>query len=395
MPVNGSSGAQRPTPRSRSTSAPRLASARRTSASRSHTAARPTRSAGSPTSAPARRRAAHARTADTTRTASRPHNGPRTAPGASILQQVLEVASKGITALIGLLSALVALIGSGIGNLVQRYQNRAATNPRSHSHAAPQRLGNAPRRQQAGPYASRAPRGAQGRPAAAAAIPGIQDIISLPKLAGALAAVIMASAVFFVPAAGISPEIEIPMLDMPARNAAQLPASTPRSSWTQGEMPYLYQIDPAWSLKPYGGGTVRDNGCATTCMTMVYVYLTGSTAYNPGSMSAFSDAGGYCPTGATEWRFMTEGAASLGITGKQVSLSRSAITQALEEGKPVICSMAPGDFTVLGHFIVLSGIDENGMVTVHDPNSSARSARKWGIVEVLSQMKAAWAFNLS
>ena len=110
-------------------------------------------------------------------------------------------------------------------------------------------------------------------------------------------------------------------------------------------------------------------------------------------MSAFSDAGGYCPTGATEWSFMTEGAASLGITGEQVSLSRSAITQALEEGKPVICSMAPGDFTVLGHFIVLSAIDENGMVTVHDPNSSARSSRTWGIVELLHQMKAAWAFS--
>ncbi len=311
----------------------------------------------------------------------------------SISQQILEVLSRGITALIGLLSALVALMGTGIGTLVQRYQNRSATHPRSRGNVTASRLGSNPRRQQAGSYATRMGGSTQSRAAAAAAIPSIQGIIALPKLAGAFAVVIVAGALFFAPTAGIGPDTEVAMLDMPTRNTAQLPASTPRASWTQGEMPYLYQTDPAWSLKPYGGGTVRDNGCATTCMTMVYTYLTGSTAYNPGSMSAFSDAGGYCPTGATEWSFMTEGAASLGITGEQVSLSRSAITQALEEGKPVICSMAPGDFTVLGHFIVLSAIDENGMVTVHDPNSSARSSRTWGIVELLHQMKAAWAFS--
>lgn len=29
--------------------------------------------------------------------------------------------------------------------------------------------------------------------------------------------------------------------------------------------------------------------------------------------------------------------------------------------------MYPGDFTYTGHFIVLTGIDENGAITVNDP----------------------------
>lgn len=45
--------------------------------------------------------------------------------------------------------------------------------------------------------------------------------------------------------------------------------STPRSEWTQGTMPHLYQTDPAWANKSYAGGTVRANACGPTSLTMV------------------------------------------------------------------------------------------------------------------------------
>ena len=174
---------------------------------------------------------------------------------------------------------------------------------------------------------------------------------------------------------------------------SESPVSTARAAWAQGTMPHLYQRDIAWADAPYAGGTVAANACGPTCMTMVYIYLTGSTAYDPASMSAFADANNYAPTGATEWRFMTEGAAQLGIKGWMVNPTRAAITAELEAGHPVILSVRPGDFTTVGHFIVLAGIDERGMVTVHDPNSVMNSITKWGIATLCNQAAMAWAFS--
>lgn len=173
-----------------------------------------------------------------------------------------------------------------------------------------------------------------------------------------------------------------------------LAASTPRSEWQQGVMPHLYQTDPAWAELPYGGGTVRTNACGPTCMTMVYVYLTGRTDSDPGSMAAWADARNYAPTGATEWAFMTEGAAQLGIVGENFWPARSTITAQLQAGKPVIVTVGAGDFTTTGHYIVLKSIDERGMVEVFDPNSPMTSARRWGIQRLLQQITNAWAFSV-
>ncbi len=170
--------------------------------------------------------------------------------------------------------------------------------------------------------------------------------------------------------------------------------STPQSEWQQGVMPHLYQKDPAWAEKPYGGGTVAANACGPTCLNMVYVYLTGKTDFDPGTLAAWADERNYAPTGATEWAFMTEGAALLGLTGRNFWPARSTITDALEAGEPVIVSVGAGDFTTLGHFIVLKSIDECGMVEVFDPNSPLTSSKRWGIQELLLQITNAWAFSV-
>lgn len=181
-------------------------------------------------------------------------------------------------------------------------------------------------------------------------------------------------------------------VDVSALGMGALTASTPKSAWQQGTMPHLYQSDPLWAELPYGGGTVRANGCGPTSLAMVYVYLTGKTDLDPGAMAAFADAHNYAPTGATEWAFMAEGAQLIGLQSKAIPVTRSAITQALEAGRPVICTVEPGDFTNIGHYLVLKSIDERGMVEVFDPNSPANSARRWGIQRIIDQTANCWAF---
>lgn len=180
----------------------------------------------------------------------------------------------------------------------------------------------------------------------------------------------------------------------PVRPAATGPSSTPKSAWTQGAMPFLYQTDPTWANEPYGGGTIATYGCGPTCLTMVYVYLTGSTAYDPASMAAFSENNGYLDNGITAWRLMTSGAQQLGLSSEELPATETVVRDILQNGSPIICSMVPGDFTKEGHFIVLAGLSEDGRVLVRDPNSQERSAQTWELSRVLDQCAALWAFSL-
>ena len=192
--------------------------------------------------------------------------------------------------------------------------------------------------------------------------------------------------------AGLDPTAEDKLLKAPVAPGYSFAFSTPRSQWQAGTMPHIYQIDPAWSELPYAGGTIRQNACGPTCLTMVYIYKTGHTDMTPVDMCALSEAGNYAPTGATEWSFMTIGAWQLGLNGTELHIDRSSIAQALRSGAPIIASVRPGTFTSVGHYIVLWGIDDADQVGVYDPNSQSRSARRWGVVEVLNEIEAMWAY---
>lgn len=192
--------------------------------------------------------------------------------------------------------------------------------------------------------------------------------------------------------AGLEPTAEEKLLKAPVALGYSFAFSTPRSQWSAGTMPHIYQIDPAWSELPYAGGTIRQNGCGPTCLTMIYIFKTGRTDMTPVDMCALSEAGNYAPTGATEWSFMTSGAAQLGLNGTQLYNDRDSMAQALRSGAPVIAVVRPGMFTNVGHYIVLYGIDDADQIGVYDPNSPSRSARRWGIVEVLNEIEAMWAY---
>lgn len=170
-------------------------------------------------------------------------------------------------------------------------------------------------------------------------------------------------------------------------------SSTPKSEWKRGTFPYLYQTDPAWADEPYAGTDVLTAGCGPVCMTMVYAGLTGKTDHDPASMAKFSEANGFVDAGMTSWSFMTQGAAILGLSAEELPADENVLAAALREGRPVIASVRPGDFTTVGHFIVITDVDDKGRLIVHDPNSPENSAQTWGAQRVLSQCANLWAYS--
>ncbi len=175
--------------------------------------------------------------------------------------------------------------------------------------------------------------------------------------------------------------------------SANGPASTPVAQWEKGSVPFLYQTDPAWADEPYAGGTIAKNGCGPTCLSMVYVCLTGKHDRGPAEMCAFSEKAGYVSGDETAWALMTDGAGEIGLESHEVPADARQLVAELQAGHPVIASMRPGDFTTTGHFIVIAGVDDAGNLVVHDPNSAERSQKTWDPERVLGQCANLWAFS--
>lgn len=290
-----------------------------------------------------------------------------------------------------------------LSSMPQNTSTRQADRPRSGTR---QRRAEVPRRQnidrrKSDNHISRffsKPRGGRGakqpRPLgrARAANPQIHRLcLALCSIMACLAFVYLGSCASHG-SAGLEPTAEEKLLKAPVAPGYSFAFSTPHSQWSAGTMPHIYQIDPAWSELPYAGGTIRQNGCGPTCLTMIYIFKTGRTDMTPVDMCALSEAGNYAPTGATEWSFMTSGAWQLGLNGTQLYNDRDSMAQALRSGAPVIAVVRPGMFTNVGHYIVLYGIDDADQIGVYDPNSPSRSARRWGIVEVLNEIETMWAY---
>lgn len=157
-----------------------------------------------------------------------------------------------------------------------------------------------------------------------------------------------------------------------------------------GSVPLLIQWDKRWGYNLYGDAMIGLSGCGPACMTMAYLYHTGDTAMNPRKMAEYAQESGYHSDEGTSWSFWTEGAAELGLYGEEISLSENTMEAVLDSGGLIVCSMAPGDFTDGGHYILLRGYDEKGFF-VNDPNKKSNSKKQWTYETLHSQIKNLWA----
>lgn len=158
--------------------------------------------------------------------------------------------------------------------------------------------------------------------------------------------------------------------------------------------PLFLQWDPRWGYVSYGyNSCIGLAGCGPASLSMALYYLTGDASITPDSVAAYSMAHGYYVSGAgTAWKLLTDLPTKYGVKVSEPGSSEQAIKSALDQGKIVICSMRPGDFTAGGHFIVIYGYDEEGF-RINDPNCVARSMRHWTYGEIAAQIKHVWAFE--
>lgn len=161
-----------------------------------------------------------------------------------------------------------------------------------------------------------------------------------------------------------------------------------------GTIPLFLQWDVRWGYETYGSNFFAVTGCGPTCLSMVRCGLSGDDEWNPLEVAKMSEESGFYVDGAgTSWDLMTTGATKLGLTVNSVIYDEAHIVAELEKGTPIICIMGPGNFTTSGHFIVLTGVDEEGKITVCDPNSRLNSEKHWDVGEIIRQIRNLWGYT--
>ncbi len=172
-------------------------------------------------------------------------------------------------------------------------------------------------------------------------------------------------------------------------------ADTIGDDFTAGEIPNLYQYDERWGYAPYGTSIVAISGCGPTCMAMVASGLTGDASITPAKVAAYGTENYYVDeNNDTYWAFMKEAGENWNLSCYDTQqLTEEQVREELTQGKPIICSMSPGDFTQNGHFIVLTGY-EDGKIQVNDPFSKKNSDKRWVYADIVSQIRGMWVYSI-
>ena len=162
----------------------------------------------------------------------------------------------------------------------------------------------------------------------------------------------------------------------------------------EDKIPLLMQWDSRWGYYKYGDNVMGLTGCGPTCLSMVASYLLQNPALTPIYMAEYATRNGYSVSGSgTSWNFMSEGATELGLHVKEVPLMENKIKNYLQQGYPIICILGPGEFTDNGHFIVLTGVEDD-KIRLNDPNSRERSERMWEYEELKNQIRNIWVYQV-
>lgn len=156
-------------------------------------------------------------------------------------------------------------------------------------------------------------------------------------------------------------------------------------------VPLLVQWDKRWGYEKYSGNFFAASGCGPTTLSMVVVYLTHNRDASPLAVAKYSKEAGYSVDGSgSSWTLISEGCRHYGIKAKTVALDESRMKAELDEGHPIVVNVGPGDFTDTGHFMVITGYDDEGF-SINDPNSIEKSGKRWLFKNISSQIRAVWS----
>ncbi len=169
------------------------------------------------------------------------------------------------------------------------------------------------------------------------------------------------------------------------------PVSTPASQWKAGEIPSLYQSDPAWGANPYGQSTLADAGGAPTALAMAYVAVTGKADKTPADFAQWATDHDLTAAGADTVRaYLTNAAADFGLTLNPIAGDAHSLRRAIVSNVPVLVVTEPGTFAPVASVVVLDDIDRDSRIVLHDPASAVRTNKSWDFDDITGAAQAVY-----
>lgn len=158
----------------------------------------------------------------------------------------------------------------------------------------------------------------------------------------------------------------------------------------QDTVPLLQQWDERWGYEKYSGNYFAASGCGPTALSMVVLYLTHDAQASPLAVAEYAKEAGYSVDGSgSAWDLIGKGCRHYGVNAKTIKVDEDTFKERLDDGNLIVVNVGPGDFTDNGHFMVITGYDEEGF-TINDPNSIIKSNTHWQFERLHSQIRAAW-----
>lgn len=156
---------------------------------------------------------------------------------------------------------------------------------------------------------------------------------------------------------------------------------------------YYYNQGDYTTPGSYGGyGSIATHGCGPTALSIAISSLLNEP-HNPVELTNYVCSIGGCTDGGTVWDAITKTPEHYGLKATRTTDTQKVINALGTKKAIVIVIMCPGHFTTSGHFITLTGVSENGMVTVADPASRDRS-KNWDFNTVAEETCGAyWIIN--
>lgn len=158
---------------------------------------------------------------------------------------------------------------------------------------------------------------------------------------------------------------------------------------TMGFLNYYNQSDPRWGDTPYGTTDhLRSHGCGPTAVAMVASSYT-TNPVTPPDVAKWASDNGYCSSGEGSLHaLIPDGLTNYGLSVKPLEeRSVEALYRELNNGNLIIALMNRGFFTQSGHFIVLTQVNENGMLQIADPASWENTTMAWNPGFILNQVR--------
>lgn len=155
------------------------------------------------------------------------------------------------------------------------------------------------------------------------------------------------------------------------------------------DIPYYLQWDRRWGQKKYTSENIAINGCGPTSMAMVISGLLKDDSITPVELAKYEE---YAEGAGTGWKYFTEVPEKYGIKVKELSTDEKIYKNELSNGRPIIANVGPGDFSSIGHYIVIIGVDDDGNFIINDSNSPTNTSEKWSFERLKQQIKNSWSY---